>query len=51
MTDTVKMKMTADWIIKGERWEKGETYDAAPREREILLTLDKAKVVITKTKE
>ncbi len=50
MPETTKIKMTADWIVKGQRWKKGKSYDAEPREREILLELGKAKVVTSTDK-
>lgn len=45
---TYKIRMTADWIVCGELWKKGKTYDAAQRERDILIELDKAKDITIK---
>ena len=37
MPATKKVKMTADHVVLGERWKKGKTYDAEPREEKILV--------------
>ncbi len=42
---TKKVKMKADWIVLGEKWSKGKTYDAEQREVDILLGLEKAELV------
>ena len=41
----IRVRMTADWIVLGTKWEKGKVYDAEVRERDILLKLGKAELV------
>ncbi len=45
MTTPYTVKMTADWIVCGEIFKKNKTYPVAQRERDILISLGKAKDV------
>jgi len=46
MADMQQVKMTKDWIVKGDKWLKNKTYPAEPREVTILVDQEKvAKLV------